>query len=169
MNTEDHNDLPDSLRWQLRGLRKDVPPQRELWTGIASRIATTPQTVAMASPRTRRYPRLAPFAVAATLALAVGLGWQLRPQTQAVPAPSSQSVLLATEAEAMAREYEEALRKVEAARGIAETPAALAELDASAAAIRQALAQSPDSRFLFERLQRVYAQRLALTQRLPIA
>jgi hypothetical protein len=37
------------------------------------------------------------------------------------------------------------------------------------AAIRAALAQAPDSRFLFDRLQRVYAQRLALTQRLVSA
>lgn len=173
MNTEDHDNLPDTMRWQLRGLRKDVAPSRDLWEGIAGRIASEPRPATTPLPLpARRHRSLAAFAVAATLALAVGLGWQLRPASDPVPVPEQATpatTFLAAEAETMAREYEDAVRKIEAARGFAETPAALAELDASAAVIRQALASSPDSRFLFDRLQRVYAQRLSLTQRLPIA
>lgn len=174
MNTpDDRIDLPASLRMQLRGLRNDAPPSRDLWDGIAGRIATTPQQAAEPSRITPGRHPVAWFAAAAVLALAVGMGWQLRPDgpgattfpTAAAPVQSGNGLLVA-QADAMAREYEAALREVEAARGLDTTPAMLAELDASADAIRAALAQAPDSRFLFDRLQRVYAQRLALTQRL---
>jgi hypothetical protein len=164
--------LPDDLRWRLRALRRDVEPASGLWDGIAARIATTPQQVPAMAPRPRR--RATWFAAAAVLVLAVGMGWQLRPDGADAPAPPAAAAdeaggLLVAHADAMAREYEAALREVEAARGLDATPAVLAELDASVATIRAALAQAPDSRFLFDRLQRVYAQRLALTQRLVSA
>ena len=47
--------------------------------------------------------------------------------------------------------------------------AALRQLDRSAAEVRSALAQNPDARFLLDRLQKLYAQRLALTQRLALS
>lgn len=72
-------------------------------------------------------------------------------------------------ADAMTREYEGALREIEAILGTGTAPAPLSELDASAAEVRAALARSPDSLFLFDRLQRIYAQRLALTLRLAAA
>lgn len=166
------HDSDDTLRWALRSLRNDVPPRRELWDGIAARIAHTPQH-AVPTPRPQARRPLALFAMAATLVLAVGLGWQLRPQDGGDPgvpvAPASQAALLAAEADAMTREYEGALREVESAAGFGATPPALSVLDANAATVRAALAQAPDSRFLFERLQRLYAQRLALTQRLANA
>ncbi|ROU04721.1 hypothetical protein [Lysobacter enzymogenes] len=31
-------ELPDALRWQLRALRRDQPPARDLWAGIAARL-----------------------------------------------------------------------------------------------------------------------------------
>ncbi|KRB02608.1 hypothetical protein [Lysobacter sp. Root690] len=31
-------ELPDALRWQLRALRRDTPPTRDLWSGIAARL-----------------------------------------------------------------------------------------------------------------------------------
>ena len=172
MNTDDKTtELPDALRWQLRGLRRDAEPRRELWDGIAARIATQPQMAPTTPPAPRRRARpFALLATAAVLAMAVGIGWQLRPD--AAPAPASLPVreahapLLAIQAEAMAREYEGALRVVQAAYDAPVASPVLAELDASAAALRAAIAQAPDSRFLFDRLQRVYAQRLALTQRL---
>ena len=40
------------------------------------------------------------------------------------------------------------------------------ELDRSAAEVRAALRQDPDARFLFNRLQSVYARRLDLSRRL---
>ncbi|TDK21535.1 hypothetical protein E2F46_14980 [Luteimonas aestuarii] len=177
MNTpDDRTDLPALLRMQLRGLRTDAPPSRDLWDGIANRIANTPQQVAAVAPITARRHPVAWFAAAAVLALAVGMGWQLRPGGPATATPPTATApvqsgngLLVAQADAMAREYEAALREIESARGLDTTPAVLAELDASVATIRAALAQAPDSRFLFDRLQRVYAQRLSLTQRLVSA
>lgn len=170
MNTDDKTtELPDALRWQLRGLRRDAEPRRELWDGIAARIAMQPQSRPAAPVASRRRARpFALLATAAVLAMAVGIGWQLRPDAAPAPAsvPTAQAPLLAIEADAMAREYEGALRVVQAAQVTPVASPALAELDASAAALRAAIAQAPDSRFLFDRLQRVYAQRLALTQRL---
>lgn len=31
-------ELPDTLRWQLRAMRRDQPPSRDLWSGIAARL-----------------------------------------------------------------------------------------------------------------------------------
>ena len=49
----------DALRWQLRALRQDTPPARDLWPDLAARLAATPQQ-AVAPPRRR----VAPFALA---------------------------------------------------------------------------------------------------------
>ncbi|TYT23623.1 hypothetical protein FZO89_15380 [Luteimonas viscosa] len=140
------SDLPAALRLRLRGLRTDAPPA---------------------------------LATAAVLAMAIGLGWQLRPDTpEFVPAPADAvpdalpealPAPLVVEADAMAREYEGALLELSAARPPTAEPAALLHLDASAEAVRDALAQDPDALFLLQRLQRIYAQRLSLTQRLARA
>ena len=171
MNTDDKTtELPDALRWQLRGMRRDVEPQRDLWDGIAARIATQPQAPLVSRDSRLRRP-LALLATAAVLALAIGVGWRMRPDAAPMPATTAgthaTNRLLAMEADAMAREYAGALRVVQASAGVAPAASpALAELDASADMLRAAIAQAPDSRFLFDRLQRVYAQRLALTRRL---
>ena len=41
----------EALRWQLRALRQDMPPTRDLWPGIAARLATSPRHQAPVSPR----------------------------------------------------------------------------------------------------------------------
>ena len=41
----------EALRWQLRALRQDMPPTRDLWPGIAARLATSPRHQAPARPR----------------------------------------------------------------------------------------------------------------------
>ena len=161
-----HDDFPDSLRWQLRSLRRDIAPERDLWPSIAQRIAATPQ--APARPARRAWQRFAPLATAASLALAIGLAWQLRPAPP--PGPDMEAQLLATEADAMTREYQAALLELNGGRGRAQPAAGQAPelrvLDRSAAQIRTALRRDPDARFLLERLQRTYERRLELTQRL---
>ncbi len=173
------------LRWQLRGMRQDLPPQRDLWPQIAARI-TSPRagsTVAKAPHRRaalrRALPRWTPLALAASLLLAVGLAWQLRPLPEGMaPAPvqtaqssarRASAKLLPREADAMAREYGAALQELQAATPQPLQPrvetAALQELDRSADQIRDALRRDPGARFLFERLRRTYAQRLELTRR----
>lgn len=166
MNTDQNtHDFPDSLRWSLRGLRREQPPQHDLWPSIALRIAATPQLAP--APPARSSRRFAPLAVAASLALAVGLVWQLRPASVATGgAPGAQ--LISAEADAMTREYRAALQEIPRPAPAGSDATALRELDRSAAQIRTAMARDPDARFLLERLQHTYARRLALTQRLAL-
>lgn len=183
--TQDPDGLPDALRWQLRGLRREAMPQRDLWAGISARIAAESQAaqpapaanVVALPARPRR--KLGWLAMAASLTLAVGLVWQLRPAGVA-PAESdgfasvphvdpTTAILISREASAMTWEYKAALREIDAHGVPVSDPRALRQLDRSAAQVRSALAEHPDSRFLLERLQKLYAQRLALTQRLALS
>lgn len=166
-DTHDH-DLPAALRMQLRALRTPQPPQRELWPDIAARLAAQPPRSAAPPPHRRLLPALA---VAATLAVALGLGWQLRPTGPAAidagtTAPIPTGAPLLAIADAMGREYRGALREMPAPKPSSPAYASLLELDASAAAVEDALAQNPDSLFLLQRLQHVHARRLALTRQL---
>ena len=184
MNTNDSNrqgsdrdgtPLDASLRLQLRGLRRDVEPASDLWPGIAARIAATPQSAPAAAPARRGHgaSRFAPWALAASLVMAVGVAWKMQPPSIGPAAPSTardgSAAMLDRQAEAMTREYQAALREIESAKPApAERhpeQAALRELDHSAKQIRTALERDPDARFLLERLRKTYTQRLALTQR----
>ena len=167
MNRDDHDDAPvdASLRLQLRGLRRDIAPAADLWPDIAARIAQPRAPVAAA-----RLPRLAPWALAASLVLAVGVAWKMQPPPAPVDGvPSVEARLLAGEADAMTREYHAALQEVEASRppGPAAMPA-LEELDRSALQIRDALDEAPGARYLLDRLRHTYTLRLELTRRLPL-
>jgi hypothetical protein len=164
MNHDDHSHDPADarLRLALRGLRRDEPPARDLWPDLAARLAHAPQLATTAAPPRVWVPALA---LAASLLLAVGLAWHLRPAV----APDDSARLIQREAQAMTREYRAALYELE--RSAPPPPAtspvtpALHELDRSAVQIRTALDRDPDARFLLERLRSTYAQRLALTQR----
>lgn len=168
MNRE-HDDAPldANLRLQLRGLRRDIEPAADLWPGIAARLARAP-----AAPRRPRAQRYAPWALAASLVLAVGVAWKMQPPP--APAGGTSSVearLLAGEADAMTREYDAALREVQAARPAGEAAvaaSALEELDRSALKIRGALDEDPGARYLLDRLRHTYSLRLELTRRLPL-
>jgi hypothetical protein len=156
-STPDHNELPDTLRWQLRALRQDATPSRDLWPGIASRLATQ-----QAVRRPQRWLR--PVALAASLVLAIGtVGWLAR--TNDGTTDSTNPTLVQREAEGLTLQYQAALQEVQAP-----TPASLKPtvdaLDRDAALIRAALAKDPDSVRLLEQLRRTYAHRLALAQRM---
>lgn len=144
-----------ALRWQLRSLRQDAPPARDLWPGIAARLAAAPQ------PRAPVHPRRpwTPFALAASVLLAVTVTWQL----QQAPAGDP---LIQREAAALTRDYAGALAQLD--RQVAAPPEiapALHTLDESAAQIRRAIATEPNAHFLLDQLRRTYARRLELTQR----
>ncbi|MCL1633468.1 hypothetical protein M2650_02240 [Luteimonas sp. SX5] len=187
MQAQDHgDDMPDALRWQLRGLRRDAMPQRDLWADIAGRISaqapaapSLPSNVAVLDRRPRA---LGWLAMAASVAIALGIGWQMRPAALQAPpqaAPFAQTAsdhpnnptaaLISREAAAMTWEYKAALREIDAQNTTVADAGALKQLDRSAALVRSALAQDPEARFLLERLQKLYAQRLALTQRLALS
>ena len=180
MTHDTHNEhdapLPEALRFELRALRRDVPPATDLWPSIAARLAAAPQAPMRPAKRQVHWRRLAPLATAASLALALGIGWQLRPvqaptpvvQTPVRAATNVPIVPLVTrEAEAMTLEYQAALKVIDTSAPVAPPASpALQVLDQSAAQIRTALERNPESRFLLDRLQRTYTRRLALTQRL---
>jgi len=179
MNTHDNDgnhhdgvrdDMSESLRWSLLGLRREVAPERDLWPAIAARIAIAAQQPAAAAtaraPHVPFYRRPVLLAMAASLLVAVGIGWQLRPARMAGNAVDPDAQLIAREADAMTLEYGAALRELDTGKRPLAGQTALHELDRSAAQVRMALARDPDARFLLDRLQSVYARRLALTQRL---
>src|SRR5690606_17039350 len=66
----DDRSLDATLRLQLRGLRRDIEPAADLWPGIVERIAQAP-----ARPRPNPAQRYVPWALAASLVLAVGVAW----------------------------------------------------------------------------------------------
>lgn len=151
-NLDDHGALPDALRWQLRALRRDVPPPVDLWPGIAPRLASVPERRRFAPPR---------FALAASVLLAVAAGGLfLR-----IGGPSGTSNIASREAQSMTREYDRALKAMPEAKAPTELAPAFTELDRSAREIRRALQRDPDSRLLLEQLRRTYSLRLALSQR----
>jgi len=152
-----------ALRMALRQLRRDHMPDHDLWPRIAADIAAAP---ARTDARPSGASRFAPWAIAASLLLAVTLAWQLRP----MPPRDGEARLLSHEAQAMTREYQGALKVIASgARADATSNPALRELDASAAQIRGALARDPDARFLLDRLRHTYSLRLALTQRAALS
>jgi hypothetical protein len=150
----------DALRGRLRALRTDRPPAGDLWPGIAARIGQAPD--ALPARRDRWRTTMAPWAIAASVVLAVFLAWQ----HDAMSPRGGSDELIAREARGMTREYRGALQVITASApgDVVDNPA-LRELDRSAAQIRAALVRDPDARFLLERLQHTYALRLALTQR----
>lgn len=138
-------ELPDALRWQLRALRRDQPPSRDLWSGIAARLgeqapagsgqgdpvplaaAQAGPTAILARPRAARRGWMAPLALAASVAaLAIGLGAHYRAQgpaapaggvavAQNAPAAAATPSLVQREAQGMTLQYQAALREVEPA------------------------------------------------------
>ena len=150
----------DALRWQLQALRRDIPPSHDLWPGIATRIAATPGQAAGPSRRART---LTPWALAASVLLAVGFVWQMMPEAGLRPVEGNP--LIRQQAVAMTLEYEGALARMEQAGTHPEMKPALGDLDRSAAQILTAIDHDPEARFLLDQLRRTYARRLQLTQR----
>ena len=158
-------DLPDAMRWQLRAMRRDASPSRDLWPDIARRLQ---QPAAARASARRRW--IAPVALAATLVIAVGASGLLR---DGLPVRSTQSLetvqlsVVQREAAGLARQYDAALGEVATAQ--AEPSAALKstldELDRNLSLIHYALSQDPDSTLLLDQLRRTYSHRLALAQR----
>lgn len=158
MNTQDQ----DQIRWQLQALRRDIEPETDLWPGIAARLAEAAprqQVPAASSPRRR----FAPWALAASVLLAVGFVWQLG-QTPEAQIPQG-NPLIRQQAVAMTLDYERELALAGEAQTHPEIHAALEDLDRSASLILSAIDHEPNARFLLDQLRRTYARRLQLTQR----
>lgn len=161
MNTQDQ----DALRWQLQALRCDVPPEGDLWPGIAARISTTPQSVEAKEPKVVSARGFVPWAMAASLLLAIGFVWQLTPAPSQVSVTAQGNPLILQQAVSMTLDYENALARMQQADTHPEMHTALGDLDRSAAQILNAIDTDPSARFLLDQLRRTYARRLQLTQR----
>lgn len=153
MNTPE--ELSDALRWQLRALRHDESPRRDLWPDIAARLPV------QGARSTRRW--LAPVAVAASIVLVIGVVG-LR-QVGMVPTSAPADTLVQREADGMTRQYQAALQELAHGQAPAPLQPTIDELDRDVALIRDAIDHDPDSRLLLEQLRRTYAHRLALAQR----
>lgn len=158
MTAHDHPpEISDTLRWQLRALRRDEVPPRDLWAGIASALPAR-------QPAPRRPAWLAPVAMAASLLLIVGaVGWWQG--ARAPIASTSSATLVQREADGLSRQYQAALDELAPVSPPGSLQPTFAVLDRDAALIRAALTQAPDSRLLLAQLRRTYARRLALVQR----
>lgn len=116
-------------------------------------------------PKRRGLHRLGWLAAAASITLAIGIGWQLRPQAVDAPAIGRDAMLI-HQADAMTCEYAAAVRELETVKPAVRETGALQQLDRSAIEVRAALARDPDAIFLLEQLRRVDNHRLSLTRRL---
>jgi hypothetical protein len=171
MNERIHNPAHEggeaALRLALHRLRQERDPDSDLWPGIEARIHALPRSSPVALPR-RRSPW--PLAMAASMLLAAGLAWQMRPSDAPVTLPAAGESRVATtlvqrEASTLTVQYQAALRELDAQPTPANWQPGLEALDRSAAEIRSALQQNPDSRLLLERLRETYTRRLALSRR----
>ena len=145
------------LRWRLRQLPREIAPERDLWPGIASRLHAP-------APR-RALPWRSGLAIAASALLAV-VAWRVAPKPEAAPRPDATTErIVQSEARALDLEYRAALAQYDRMPVPADVVPSLATLDRSVADIRNALSRDTDSVRLLEQLQRTYARRLALTQR----
>ena len=150
---DDPTDLSDALRWQLRALRRDEAPRRDLWPGIAPALAMQ-----------RRRSWLAPVAIAASLLMVVGVvGWWQGTRVPTATLPTATP--MQREADGLTRQYQAALQEFAPMSSPGSLQPTFTVLDRDAALIRAALEQAPDSRLLLEQLRRTYAHRLALVQR----
>lgn len=172
--------LPDALRLQLRSLRRDEPPSRDLWTGIAMQLGEQPPRPVLAPvlsgrPAARaRFRRWTSAGLAATLLLALGVsqlhdGTEPASGTPAVPGIPAEAgaapTLVQREADGLSREYLAALAELSHAPSTPGVQPAIDEIDRSASEILAALTHDPSSLLLLEQLRRTYARRLELTQR----
>ena len=178
MNIDHDRDtpLPDDLRRSLRALHRDAGPARDLWPGIHARIkdaqpapppaAATSLPAHARSGRSRRTRRLAGLATAASLAAALAIAWTVAPPSAPPPSRQVAASVILQEAAHMTDEYRAAWSAFDARRPADIDASALHEIDRGAAAVRAALRQDPDARYLLNRLQSLYAQRLDLSRRL---
>lgn len=162
-----HDGGDAALRLALRGLRQDRDPASDLWPGIEARIRGLPQVASTPVVARRRWPW--PVAMAASMLLSAGLAWQMRPADAPAVVPATETrvatTLVQREASTLTVQYQAALRELEFQPAPANWQPGLEALDRSAAEIRSALQQNPDSRLLLERLRETYTRRLALSRR----
>ncbi|MEO6688330.1 MAG: hypothetical protein ABIS07_04255 [Dokdonella sp.] len=154
------------IQRRLREMNAPLPPQNDLWSGIAARIAAE-GALAHTARRSRRW---LPLAAAAALLVAVAtgsvvLGMRGSEQTLAMQAGSGDSNGngAATISAQKLREFTRGTRDYSRAPGgDPRLVGAAVVLDAAHAELEQALEQRPDAVFLVSLLNRTNARRMKL-------
>lgn len=154
-------------RRQLRDLSGPAQPQRDLWLGIAERIAAEQaQAARTATPSRRRW--LVGLAAAASVALAV-LTVSVLQQRSARSVTTVAGTAVAPATRVSQRDPAAVIAAVDTQLKQVRTQdprlaAATVELDAAAEEIRQMLQQQPDAVFLVGLLNRTNERRLKLAR-----
>ena len=162
---------------RLRALRVEQQPGRDLWPAIAARLEEPAPWRAKAAPRRMLWP----WAAAATVTMAVGMGFFITRQFNALapaaapvasaPAAASGSSWGAAETRAMQLAYEGALetalgpvQRAAVERRRPDLGAAVREIDEAALAIERELASHPGAPHLLSALKRAQDQRLRVAR-----
>lgn len=146
--------IDNEFAWrnQLRGLRGDVEPARELWPSIAARIAVRPATQRWRSG----------LGLAAALVVAAGVGalaWRTSSPPAVPLAAATVPTPVAPEGVALAWAIPKGSQLAVGAR----------DLDAASAALQQAIERQPRALFLVGLLNRTNDQRLRLLRQAQAA
>jgi hypothetical protein len=168
------------LRRALRALDRERNPGRDLWPDIAATIQAGTLRQAPAHPvrsSTRRH--LLPLAMAASALLAAVVLWPSvldapqptvaevnRAEREAAPVAGlgeAHGERMLRQVDALSIEFRVALAQLEGPLPPALRPAAR-DLRDSELALRDALREQPQSRFLLDQLRRTYEQQLRLSQ-----
>ena len=164
---------------RLRALKVERQPRRDLWPAIAARLDEPAPWRAKATPRRLLWP----WAAAATVAVAVGMGLLITrefnslapattPATIADNSASDPAAIWGTnETRAMELAYEGALQsalgpahRAAIERGRPDLGAAVNEIDQAAQEIERALASHPGAPHLLSALKRARDQRLRVAR-----
>lgn len=149
------------IQRRLREMNTPLPPQNDLWSGIAARIAAEEATAHTA----RRRRNWLPLAAAAALLVAIVTGSLLVGMHSSEPniAMQSGSNDPATISSQKLREFARGTRDYSRAPGgDPRLVGAAVVLDAAHAELEQALEQRPDAVFLVSLLNRTNARRMKL-------
>ena len=174
MNNPITND--EELRTAIRDLPVSMRPRRDLWPGIARRIAARePWHQASSGPTWRHQALAASVAIAFVAGLMFGqqMGRAERPPGEASPI----NLVMQATLEASEREYQAAFREfiaVGAARTLLETQAvenienSWAELQQAESALLAALRDYPENTYLNQKLLDLRAQQLGFMKQLAM-
>lgn len=141
---------------QLRELREPVPPSRDLWSGIESRIAQPVRN--RAQPRRRRHW---PLALAASLVIGV-LSSLALVSMRMEPADNTSNAISSAQGDSVRERIERA--KLRARSGDLRLAGSEVVLDSAINELESALQQQPDATFLVGLINRTHAQQRRLAR-----
>ena len=156
--------MDNEFQWrnQMRKLNETVEPARDLWPDIAARIAQPAQPAL--TPQRRQWRRPA-FAVAASLALAIGAVFTASQLPRSGSAPS----VAVNAAHNAATDLAPPTALDWAKPTDPKLAAAAQDLDKASADLQAALEARPDAVFLVSMLNRTNAQRMRLVRQSAIS